>query len=62
MLQRNLVTGGLSNKRIASRLGLSPKTVANHRANIIAKTGAANSADLARMVTLAAAFPDRTDR
>lgn len=58
----NLVTGGLSNKRIASRLGLSPKTVANHRANIIAKTGAANSADLARMVTLAAAFPDRTDR
>ncbi len=52
----NLVTLGLSNKRIAARLDLSPKTVANHRANIIAKTGAANSADLARMVTLAAAL------
>ena len=47
---------------IAARLVLSPKTAANHRANIMARTGAANSADLARMVTLAAAFPDRTDR
>lgn len=58
----NLVAIGMSNKQIAAHLGLSDKTVANHRASIMEKTGAANSADLVRMVTLAGALSDTTDR
>ena len=57
-----LVAIGMSNKQIAAHLGLSAKTVANHRARIIEKTGAANSADLVRMVTLADALSDKPDR
>ncbi|HUB24777.1 MAG TPA: response regulator [Tepidisphaeraceae bacterium] len=47
------VVAGLSSKQIASQLGISIKTVANHRANLMAKTGALNAADLARLSTLA---------
>lgn len=46
-----LVTG-LSSKQIAMALEVSIKTVDNHRANIMQKTGAVNSADLTRMAML----------
>ena len=44
-----LIVAGLSNKQIASRLHISIKTVANHRASVMTKTGAQNAADLARI-------------
>jgi DNA-binding CsgD family transcriptional regulator len=34
-------------------MGISIKTVANHRANLMAKTGALNAADLVRMSMIA---------
>ncbi len=37
---------GLSNNEIAQKLFISPKTVDNHRTNILAKTGAKNTANL----------------
>lgn len=37
---------GLSNKMVAAQLGLSPKTIEDHRAAIVAKTGIANAAGL----------------
>ena len=46
-----LIVAGLPNKGIAADLHISIKTVANHRANLMAKTQALNAADLARMVT-----------
>jgi FixJ family two-component response regulator len=48
-----LIVGGLPNKNIASELGISIKTVENHRASLMAKTGALNAADLVRMKMLA---------
>jgi FixJ family two-component response regulator len=48
-----LVVEGHSNKQIAAGLGISIKTVANHRANLMAKTQAINAADLARMSIIA---------
>jgi two-component system response regulator FixJ len=48
-----LVVAGNSNKQIAADLGISIKTVANHRANLMVKTRALNAADLARMSTIA---------
>jgi two-component system response regulator FixJ len=48
-----LVVGGRANKQIATDLGISIKTVANHRASLMAKTQAANAADLARLSTIA---------
>jgi two-component system response regulator FixJ len=48
-----LVVAGNSNKQIAADLDISIKTVANHRANLMAKTQALNAADLARMSTIA---------
>ncbi len=41
-----LVCGGLSNQQIAERLFISKRTVDKHRANIMAKTGCGNTADL----------------
>lgn len=41
-----LVCGGLSNQQIAERLFISKRTVDKHRANIMAKTGCHNTADL----------------
>ena len=49
---RLLVTG-LSNKQVAAQLGISTKTVENHRASVMLKTGALNVADLTRMSMLA---------
>lgn len=45
-----LVVRGLSSKAIAAELNLSPKTVADHRARIAAKTG---TSGLAQLVELA---------
>ena len=45
----DLVTAGLSNKEIGSQLNISPKTVENHRAWLMHRTGARNLADLVRM-------------
>jgi FixJ family two-component response regulator len=48
-----LIVAGRSNKQVARDLGISIKTVANHRASLMAKTGALNAADLARLSTAA---------
>lgn len=37
---------GMSNKMVAAELGLSPKTIEDHRAAIVAKTGASGAAAL----------------
>lgn len=42
----SLVTQGLGNKEIADRLGVSSKTVDNHRTNLMRKVGAHSAADL----------------
>jgi two-component system response regulator FixJ len=47
------IVEGHSNKRIAFDMGISIKTVANHRASLMTKTGASNAADLARLYTIA---------
>lgn len=47
------VIAGLANKQIAAEMGISIKTVENHRANLMDKTGALNGADLVRMSMIA---------
>lgn len=44
-----LVVAGAANKEVAARLGLSPKTVEVHRANVMRKTRAESLAELVRM-------------
>lgn len=44
-----LIVDGLSNKQIAQRLGLSPRTVETHRANLFAKLEAGSLAELIRL-------------
>jgi len=51
-----LIVQGLANKQIAGEMGISIKTVANHRANLMAKTGALNAADLVRISMLAGLY------
>lgn len=46
----HLVTDGLSNKEIAIKLSISPRTVENYRAWVMEKMGANNLADLVRKV------------
>lgn len=48
----NLVAEGLSNKEIAIRLDISPRTVENYRAWVMEKMGAVNLADLVRKTLL----------
>ncbi len=48
-----LVVAGLSSKTIAADLGLSQRTVENHRASIMSKTGMTSLAALARLVLAA---------
>jgi FixJ family two-component response regulator len=48
-----MIVSGMPNKNIAAELGISIKTVENHRASLMAKTGALNVADLVRMKMLA---------
>lgn len=45
----DLVVAGLPNKGIASQLGISPKTIEVHRANVMRKTGADSLADLVKL-------------
>jgi len=47
------VVAGKSSKEIAAGMRISIKTVANHRASLMAKMGAANAADLTRLSVLA---------
>jgi len=54
-----LVVAGMPNKRIATDLNISIKTVANHRANLMAKTKALNAADLARLSMVAGIIPNK---
>jgi two-component system, LuxR family, response regulator FixJ len=46
----DLVVEGLSNKEIALKLQISPRTVENYRAWVMEKMGACNLADLVRKV------------
>jgi FixJ family two-component response regulator len=46
-------TSGASNKEAGRHLGISPRTIEDHRANIMKKLGARNAADLIRMVLTA---------
>jgi len=45
------IVEGLVNKQIAIEMGISIKTVANHRASLMGKSGASNAAELARLYT-----------
>ena len=49
-----LVVEGLTSKEIAQRLGISHRTVENHRINLLQKTGTSNSMELVRIATLQA--------
>jgi FixJ family two-component response regulator len=46
-------TAGASNKEAGRHLGISPRTIEDHRANIMKKLGAKNAADLVRIVMTA---------
>jgi FixJ family two-component response regulator len=50
-------TSGASNKEAGRQLGISPRTIEDHRANIMKKLGARNAADLIRIVLTAARAP-----
>src|SRR3981081_2568497 len=43
-------TSGATNKEAGRHLGISPRTIEDHRANIMKKLGARNAADLVRIV------------
>ncbi|HTN62439.1 MAG TPA: LuxR C-terminal-related transcriptional regulator [Devosia sp.] len=45
-----LVTNGQSNKEVGRDMGISPRTVEVHRARVMEKLGARNTADLLRIV------------
>ena len=46
-----LVIDGLTSKEIAQRLGINFRTVENHRAHVMLKTGSSNLLELARIAT-----------
>jgi FixJ family two-component response regulator len=46
-------SSGASNKEAGRHLGISPRTIEDHRANIMKKLGARNAADLIRIVLTA---------
>jgi FixJ family two-component response regulator len=48
-------SSGASNKEAGRHLGISPRTIEDHRANIMKKLGARNAADLIRIVMSTAA-------
>lgn len=52
-----LVATGLGNREIATRLYLSPRTVENHVAHLLAKTGATKRAELSRLAEEVEARP-----
>jgi len=45
-----LITNGQSNKEAGRNLGISPRTIEVHRARVMEKLGARNTADLMRIV------------
>ncbi|MFD2648513.1 response regulator transcription factor [Devosia albogilva] len=45
-----LITSGQSNKEAGRQLGISPRTIEVHRARVMEKLGAKNTADLMRIV------------
>ena len=45
-----LITNGRSNKEAGRQLGISPRTIEVHRARVMEKLGARNTADLMRIV------------
>jgi two-component system response regulator FixJ len=45
----DLIVAGAANKEVAARLGLSPKTVEIHRANVMRKTRSGSLAELVRL-------------
>jgi FixJ family two-component response regulator len=45
-----LIVGGRSNKEASRQLGISPRTIEVHRARVMEKLGARNTADLVRRV------------
>ena len=45
-----MIAHGMATKSIAVHLGISPRTVEVHRARIMEKLGARNTADLVRIV------------
>ncbi len=53
------IVQGAANKEVAARLGLSPKTVEVHRANVMRKTQANSLAELVRMHVAMASESDR---
>jgi DNA-binding CsgD family transcriptional regulator len=53
-----LVSEGLSNKRIAARLGISQRTAESHVENILAKLGFGSRAQVAAWVATRAAKRD----
>jgi len=57
-----LVAAGNSNPEIANTLFLSRKTVERHVSNVLARTGACNRTDLARLVSKLTAPPEPSPR
>jgi DNA-binding CsgD family transcriptional regulator len=45
-----LISNGRSNKEAGRQLGISPRTIEVHRARVMEKLGARNTADLMRIV------------
>lgn len=46
----DLLAMGLSNKEISSRLGISPRTVEDHRIEVFRKYGVRNAVELVRVL------------
>lgn len=55
-----LVVDGLTNKAIASELGISEKTVEAHRSRVMDKTAASSLSDLVRITLILKVSPDGT--